>query len=310
MSAVAVRNLYSDLYGSGALPALDKIFKSELAQHESRRSVLFNMRSTDRDITQMTAYHDLPLFNSVPENTEYSYERSKQGANKTLTVVKYGLGFSISRETVDDGKFEWISMLTKKLARSARESQEIQAMNMFNNGFSGGTETSPDGQPIFASAHTLPSGGTYRNILSAAADLSQSSLSTALSDFEQVFVGDSGIINLMRPKFLVVHPDSKRYAMELTGSDLKPDTANNNLNAIKSDGLQVVSSPHLTDNDAWFLMAAPGEHNLDIVVRNAIRTEAGSPDLGFHTDSIFYKASYREVIGCGEPVGLFGTPGA
>jgi hypothetical protein len=96
----------------------------------------------------------------------------------------------------------------------------------------------------------------------------------------------------------------------LTGSDLKPDTANNNLNAIKSDGLVVVSSPHLTDADAWFLMAAPGEHNLDIVVRNAIRTEAGSPDLGFHTDSIFYKASYREVIGCGEPIGLLGTPGA
>lgn len=308
MSAVAIRNQYADLYGSSALPALEKLFRSELAMHPSRRGQLFNMRSTDRDIVQMSALHDLPLFSEVPENTEYSYERSKAGANKTLTVVKYGLGFSISRETVEDGKFEWISMLTKKLAKSARESQEIQAMNMFNNGF--GTETAPDGLSIFNGSHTLPSGGTYRNQLSAASDLSQSSLSTALSDFEQVFVGDSGIIYNVKPKVLLVHPDSKRYAMELVGSDLKPDTADNNLNALKADGLTVVSSPHLTDTDAWFLLAAPGDHNLDIWTRSGIRTEAGSPDVGFHTDSIFYKASYREVIGCGEPVGIFGTAGA
>ncbi len=254
----------------------------------------------------MTAFHDLPLFKSVPENTEYSFERSKQGANKTLTVTKYGLGFSISRETVDDGKFEWISKLTQKLAKSARETQEIQAMNLFNNGFA--SETAPDGLAIFHAAHTLPSGGTYSNLLTAA-DLSQTSLGSMLSQFEQNFVGDSGIITLTRPKFLVVHPDNKRYAMELVGSDGKPDTANNNLNAFKSDGLEVVSSPHLTDNDAWFLMAAPGEHNFDIVVRKPISTEASGPDMGFSTDSIYYKASYREVIGCGEPIGIMGSAG-
>jgi hypothetical protein len=258
----------------------------------------------------MTALHDLPLFTAVPENTEYSYERSKQGSNKTLTVTKYGLGFSISQETVDDGKFDWIAMLTKKLARSAAESQEIQAMNSFNQAFSGGTFTVADGLTLCSSAHILPSGGTYRNILSQAADLSQSSLSTALSDFEQVFVGDSGIIMNIKPKILLVHPDNKRYAMELVGSELKPDTADNNMNAIKSDGLQVVSSPHLTDNDAWFLLADQADHDLEIVVRQGISTKAASPDVGFHTDSIYYKAAYREAIGAGEAYGVFGTPGA
>jgi len=308
MSAIAVRNLYSDLFGSSALPVLEKIFRSELKMHPSRRNQLFNMKTTDRDIYQMTALHDLPMFREVPENSDYSYERSKQGASKTLTMTKYGLGFSISRETVEDGKFEWISMLTKKLARSAAESQEIQAMNIFNNGFS--SETTADGVSIFNSAHTKPSGGTYRNVLSTAADLSQSSLSTALSDFEQVFTGDHGAIYNLKPKFLLVHPDNKRLAMELVGSELKPGTSDNDLNAIKQDGLVVVSSPHLTDSDAWFLLSAPEDHELEIVVRQGIRTEAAGPDVGFHSDSIFYKASYREAIGVGEAYGLFGTAGA
>jgi hypothetical protein len=218
------------------------------------------------------------------------------------------MGFSISEEAVKDGKLEWIKMLTQKLARSARESQEIAAMNVFNNAF--GSENTADGQDLCASAHTLPSGGTFRNKLSTASDLSQSSLSTMLSDFETQFVGDSGIIMNIKPKILLVHPDNKRYAMELVGSELKPDTADNNLNALKADGLTVVSSPHLTDADAWFLLSAPSDHNLEIVVRQGIETKAASPDVGFHTDSIFYKASYREAIGAGEAYGIFGTPGA
>jgi hypothetical protein len=181
-------------------------------------------------------------------------------------------------------------------------------MNVFNNAF--GSENTADGQDLCASAHTLPSGGTFRNKLASDADLSQSSLSTALSDFEQVFVGDTGIIMNIKPRILLVHPDSKRYALELTGSDLKPDTAENNLNSIKGDGLMVISSPHLTDADAWFLLSAPEDHDLEIVVRQGISTKAASPDVGFHSDSIFYKASYREVIGAGEAYGVFGTPGA
>lgn len=307
MSANAVRNQYSHLYGTSALPALEELFRSELEQHPSRRDQLFRKRSTDRDIWQASSLHDLPLFNEVAENTAYSYERSKQGASKTFTVTKYGLGFSISEEAVNDGKFEWISMLTKKLARSARESQEVQAMNVFNNGF--GTETTSDGVSVFNSAHTLPSGSTFRNTLSVASDLSQSSLSTMLSDFEQVFVGDSGIIMNIKPRILLVHPDSKRYAMELVGSDLKPDSADNNMNSLKGDGLTVISSPHLTDADAWFLLAAPEDHTATIVTREGISTKGAGPEVGFHTDSIFYKAKYREAIGVVEAYGLMGTPG-
>lgn len=309
MSApVFLRNQFSDLFGTSMLPVLEELFRSELEQHPSRREELFKIVSTDRDIWQSSELHDMPLFSEVPEGTDYSFQRPRQGANKTLTPVKFGLGFSISEEAVDDGKFDFIADAIRKMAKSARESQEIQAMNILNNGFS--SETVADGLALFHAAHTLPSGLTFRNKLSVAADLSQSSLDTALSDFETQFIGDSGIIYRMAPRVLLVHSSQRRYAMELVGSDLKPDTMNNNLNSLKGEGLRVVSSPHLTDTDAWFLLAEPSMTGLRVISRKPIETKAGGSDSGFVNDSILYKSRYREKIGAIHAYGVFGSPGA
>lgn len=309
MSApVALRSQYSHLFGSSMLPVLEELFRFEMDQHPSRREALFKVVSTDRDIWQSSEIHDMDLFAQVDEGTEYSFKRPKQGASKTLSVVKFGLGFSISEEMVEDGKFDLIADMIRKLAKSAKESQEIQAMSIFNNGFS--SELTADGVSVFNAAHPLPSGGSYRNQLSVMADLSTTSLDTALSDFETQFVGDSGIIYNKRPKALLVHPSQKRYAMELIGSELKADTADNNMNSFKQDGLQVISSPHLTDTDAWFLCDAPAETGLRIISRSPIQTKAAGPDVGFTTDSILYKSRYREKIGVTHGYGVFGSQGA
>lgn len=312
-----IRDNFGDLFGSTMLPVLEEVFRFELMQHPSRREMLFQKKATQRDIWQASAMHDLPLLSQVAEGQEYSFEASKQGASKTLKPVKFGLGISISEEAAEDGKFDEIGDLVRKLAKSARESQEIQAMNIFNNGFS--SEVTSDGLSIFNSAHTQPSGGTFRNVLSSAADLSDTSLETMLIDFETQFVGDSGIIYRLAPRNLVVHPSNKRLAMELIGSELRARTETNsttgvtnvnNMNSLALDGLRVVSSPHLTDSDAWFLTAEPEYTGLRIISRKDIETKAAGADVGFTTDSILYKCRYREKIGATEAYGVFGTAGA
>jgi hypothetical protein len=310
ISPVALRSQYSHLFGSAALPVLDELFMLEMERHPSRREQIYKVVPWDRDIWQSTELHDLDLFNAVAEGSEYSFKRPKQGTSKTLTVAKYGLGFSISEEMVDDGKFDLVGDSVRKLARSGMESQEIQAMSPFNNGFSGGSETTSDGITVFNSAHLLPSGGTFRNVPSSAADLSTTSLDTALTDFATVFVGDSGIIYNLKPKYLFVYESNKRYAKELVGSDLKADTADNNMNSFKEDGLTVLSSPHLTDADAWFLLAEPMDTGLRIISRKPMETKAAGPDVGFTTDSILYKSRYREIIGVSHAYGVYGNTGA
>lgn len=306
MSApVVLRSNYSDFFGSSMLPVLEEVFRSELMRHPSRREMLFKMVKTDRDIYQSTEMHDMPLFQQIPEGSDYSYQRPRQGANKTITPVKWGLGASISEEAIEDGKFELVGDIIRKMAQSGLESQEIEGMNIFNNGFT--SETTADGVALFSTSHTLPSGSTFSNRLASDADLSQSSLDTMLSDFETNFVGDTGIIYRMVPRILLVHSDSRRYAKELIGSDLKPDSADNNLNSIKDEGLTVVSSPHLSDTDAWFLLASKEATGLRIVSRKGIETKSESV---FDNDSIKYKSRYREKVAAVHPYGVFGTTGA
>jgi len=315
-SPLQVRANLSDLYGSTMLPVLEEFFQAEIALHPSRRDELFKIVSTDRDIWQSTELHDMDLFSEIAEGTAYKFARPKQGADKTLVVSKFGLGFSISEEAVEDGKFDNIADAVRKLARSGRESQEINAMNIINNGFS--TETTADGRPLFDTAHTLPSGLSFRNELSTAADLSATSLETMLSDFETEFIGDGGQIYDVTPRVLLVHPDNKRLAKELIGSELKATTANdstgitnvNNMNSFREEGLRVVSSPHLTDTDSWYMLAMPEETGLRIVQRKPLETKAATGDQGFANDAIFYKARYREVIGATHPYGVYGSPGA
>src|SRR5688572_6845695 len=301
MSApVAIRSQYGHLYGSSMLPVLEELFRSEYEQYPSRREALFQVKKTDRDIWQYSELHDLDLFEQMSEGQEYTYKRPLQGASKTLTVLKYGLGVSISEEAIDDGKVDLVADMIRKMGRSAKESKEISAMNIFNNGFAG--SLTADGQYLFDTDHTNPSGGTYRNKLSSNADLSVTSLETMLYDFETQFVGDSGIIEMIRPKYLLVNPSNKRYAMELVNSMGKADTADNNLNSFKDEGLTVMSSPHLTDVDAWFLVSAPVDNGLRIIQRSDVETKS---EVAFDTDSIRYKSRYREVIGAVHPKGVF-----
>lgn len=306
MSApVILRSNYGDLFTSSALPALEEMFKHNLALHPTIREKFFNVKSTQRDIWQASEMSDLQNFDEIPEGTDYTMVKQRQGSNKTLVPKKYGLGFSISEEAMEDGKFDFIADAVRKLAESAVDSREQSALDVINNGY--GSATAWDGLALFHSAHTLSSGLTFRNALSVTSDLSQSSLDTAITDFETQFIRDSGKFALIKPRILLVHSSLRRYANELIGSDLKADTADNNMNSLKGEGLIVVSSARLSDSDSWQLLSAPMDNGLQVIERKGIETKAAGPDVGFMNDSILYKSRYREIVGVTHPYGVFGS---
>lgn len=300
-----IRGNYGDLFSASALPALEEMFRHNLALHPSIREQFFNVKSTQRDIWQASEMTDMQNFIEVPEGTDYTMVKTRQGSHTTLVPKKYGLGFSISEETVEDGKFDFIADCVRKLAESAVDSREQSALDIINNGY--GSATAWDGLSLFNSAHTLPSGLTFRNQLAVASDLSQSALDTMISDFETQQIRDSGKYALIKPRILLVHSSMRRYAHELIGSDLKADTADNNMNSLKGEGLIVLSTPRLADSDSWQLLSAPVDNGLHIIKRKDIETKAAGPDVGFMNDSILYKSRYREIVGVTHPYGVFGS---
>jgi hypothetical protein len=304
-----LRTSYGDFYSSSALPVLEELFRSSLEQHPMIRDKVFSTKSTDKDIWQSSELHEMATFSSVSEGTDYTFDRPKQGYDKTLTVLKYGLGFSISEEAVDDGKFDMIASAVKFMARSAKETQETNAMNIFNNGFS--SETAADGLAVFHAAHTTPTGTvTFRNKPSSAADLSLTSLETGLTDFMNIFKGDRGLYHHYKPKYLIVAPGEAINAQKLVGADKVPGSNYNDPNIAGQQGLQVLVSPLLTDADAWFLTAEPEMTGLRLIVRKPIETKASGPDVGFLNDAIYYKARFREILGVTHAYGIYGNAGA
>lgn len=306
MGPVAIRSQYGHLFGPQALPVLEEIFFSEMQMEAPIRERLLQTKGSDRDIYQATEIHDIDLFRQMQEGEEYTYKRSLEGSAKTFTHLKWGLGVSISEEMIEDGKFDLASDMVRKLAKSARVTQEINGLQLYNNGFS--STLTADGVSVFNSAHPLPSGTSYRNVLTTPADLSPTMLDQMLADFHTQFVGDTGIVyDGIRPEILLVHPTKLRYALELTKSDLRADTADNNMNSLKMANLTVLTSPYLTDEDATFMLAAPSQHGGRIINRKALGT---ANKASFDTDTIKYKASYRESLGFTVGYGVFGTPGA
>jgi len=308
-TAVSNRSQFGALFGLEQLAALESIVMYDTMEPMSLRGTLFRNVSMDSDIWRSQDILDMPLAIEIPEGNEYTYSRPAQGLGKTFQPRKYGGGFAVTKEMIDDAKFDVMGSWARKLAQAINASREISALNVFNTAFT--TGLSQDGLSLINAAH--PVGGlTFSNVIAGNPDLSESSLQAALAQFSTAFIRSNGSYMRMQPRFLVVSEYNRRYATELVGSELKPDSANNNLNSIRVvDNLQVVSSPYLTDPDAWFIMASPEQTGIIIAERQGIQTASSGVNEGpgFHTDSAFVKASYREDIGVSNPYGILGSSG-
>lgn len=293
---------FRNYFGVSALPALDEIFFDHYEQAEDPRSKLFNMESTDREIVQKASVTSLGLLNQVAEAQQAPKDNFNQSYYKTYTVYKYAKAIGISDEMIQDDRFDMISKMVKSLARSSRETQLVNSMNIFNNAFT--SEQSWDGVAIISSSHPTEVGN--QSNLVAAADLSYSSLATAEQLFRQ-FQDNRGKKLLLKPRVLLVSESDRQNALEIVQSPYKAGTANNNINALGADGgLTVMSSPYLTDSDAWFLLSDPMDHGLRIIDRQSLTTKM---DEDVIAGVLYYKAQYRQALGCDEWRGICGSVG-
>jgi hypothetical protein len=309
LNAASNRGQFPNLFGLEQLAMLELLTLDHGEFPESRRDILFRHAKAEGDIWRSQDILDLPLVPVIPEGTQYTASKPVQGFAKTFVPYKKGGMVSITKEMIEDAKFDAMSAWAKKLGESISETREIDALNIFNNAFT--STIAQDGLSLINSAHVVGE-LTFSNSISGNPDLSEVSLQAAMAQFETAFIRSNGTYINLKPKYLVVAPQNKRYAKELAESELMPDTADNNMNSIKADGLVVVSSPYLTDPDAWFVQAMPEQTGIFIFERQGIATASSGYDEGpgFSTDSALIKASYREDIGVTNAYGILGASGS
>lgn len=217
----------------------------------------------------------------------------------------YALGFEISEEMREDDQYGLMGELAGDLGKSSRFTAELFGHDVINNGFTATKYVGRDGLSLFNLAHTVAgTGGTVGNRPTADVDLSQAALEAAWGAFQSQ-VDDRGMFIEMQPAVLLIHPDQVLFARRLLESSGYPGGNFNDINPLMG-AFRIVSSPYLTDRDAWYILAAPNEHDIRFYWRRKPDTRTwDDPD----SEGTIHKISQRHSTGFGDWRGTYGSPG-
>jgi hypothetical protein len=290
------------------LPGLNALFGLEYARYGEQHKEIFETETSERSFeeeTKLSGFSAAPVKN---EGSAIAYDNAQEVFTARYNHETIALGFSLTEEAIEDNLYDSLSSrYTKALARAMAYTKQTKAAAVLNNGFDTDYKGG-DGVPLFSASHPLVSGGTNSNIPSVAADLNETSLEAAVIQIA-AWTDERGLLIAAKPRKLVIPPSLQFVATRLLETELRTATADNDINAIKSNGSipeGYTVNNFLTDNDAWFL-TTDVPNGLKHFIRTPMST---SMDGDFDTGNVRYKARERYSFGWSDPLGMYGSEGA
>ena len=293
-------------FGILLLPIIRKVYGDEYAQYPEEYSRIYEMDTSKRAYEEDHNISTLGLVPRKKQGQAVSYDAFYDGWTTRYTHDTFGLGFIVTRELYDDAQYRNIKAMPKALARSVRQTIEIDAANVLNNAFDVAHPIG-DGLQIGSNVHKLISGGTFSNVPSVPADLDVTSFEQATIDIALNWLDERGLKMMAMAKKLIVHQNNNFQAQMLLKSSGLPDTANNNINPAQNllpGGYEILH--WLSDPNAWFIQTDV-PNGLTCLWRD--RPEF-TQDNDFDTENAKYKTRYRKSMGLTDPRGIYSVAGS
>jgi hypothetical protein len=120
---------------------------------------------------------------------------------------------------------------------------------------------------------------------------------------------ERGLLIAAKPRKMVIPPSLMFVAKRLLDTELRVQTADNDINALKQMGAipeGYTVNHFLTDSNGWYLITdVPNgmKHFERIALQNSM-------DGDFDTGNVRYKARERYSFGWSDPLGMWGSAGA
>lgn len=270
-------------------------------------SQVFKSGESDKSYEILVEGTSFGLAPVKPEGSGVSYDSHTQQSTTTLTNVTYGLGAIVTREEIEDNKYEKMGKArAKMLGFSARQTKEVVGANIFNRAFNS-SYLGGDGVELCSTVHPTVN-GTQSNELDPAADLSEAALETMFTQIRNAR-NSRGLRIGLEPKKLVVGPSEEFNAERLVNSTLRPGTPNNDINALKRIGKLpegVFVWTYLDQGDDWFITT----NCPDGVMMLQRREFDYGKDNDFDTENAKMKFTERYVFGWGDWRSVYGSVGA
>ena len=289
------------------VPGLNALFGLEYAKYENEHEDIYESESSDRSFEEEVK---LSGFGAAPvkqEGSSLAYDTAQESFTARYNHETIATGFSITEEAMEDNLYDSLSArYTKALARAMAYTKQTKAAALLNTGFD--TYQSGDGVTLFNASHPTVAGGVNANRPGAGADLNETSLEAAVISIAG-YVDERGLLIAARPKKLIVPPDLMFVATRILDSTLRPNTADNDVNAVNysstiPEGFGV--NHYLTDSNAWFL-TTDIPNGMKHFTRVPLDTDM---DGDFDTGNMRYRARERYSFGVSDPLGIYGSPGS
>lgn len=290
-------------------PKLSNIWHEAFPARPVEWTAFLNVRTTRKAKITDAKTGDFGPMRLKAEGENITYDDPLGTQTVEYVPVRFGLGYKITQETLDHELYGQVDKWERALIKSALDLQEVKGALVLNNGFGttdddGFEATGFDGLQLFSTVHTrLDGGATFRNRPSTDIDLSVTGVQNALIDIENQ-VDDRGRPQLLRPRLILISPEDRFTAKEILESEYKPGTAQNEINALKDEGLSYMVSHYKTDPDAWFVLS--DQHDLNWIWDQKPR---GGMEEDFDAEIIKRKVVEGFALGHGEARGVWGTSG-
>jgi hypothetical protein len=225
--------------------------------------------------------------------------------SQTYANEAIAAGIEISKHLVDDDQNQMYMKTIRDFAMTGRISRDKDAMSLYRDSF---TSTGGDGQFYFDTDHPI-TGGTMSNKLTVA--LSEANLNTAVVNLGEQ-EGRDGLIRGYTPHCLLVPYALFKTACEITDSELRSGTANNDMNVFSTKyGIYIKTSPYLGTaaggNDAyWWLLSR--NHGMIRFDREEINTNLIDWRIR-ENRTYYYNGEFRQTVGQSDPFGAIGSTG-
>tara|TARA_R100000234_G_scaffold75044_1_gene46407 strand:- start:124 stop:1065 length:942 start_codon:yes stop_codon:yes gene_type:complete len=299
------------------LPGLNALFGEEYAKYENEHEDIYVTENSERSFEEELK---LSGFGAAPvkdEGAAINYDTAQESFVARYTHETIAMGFSVTEEAMEDNLYVSLSgRYTKALSRAMAYTKQVKAVYPLNNGFTNSYQ-SGDGVNLFTASsdgvtggdgHPLVSGGKNSNRPTTAADLNETSLEDAVIQISK-WTDERGLKIAARPKKLIVPTDLQFVATRLLKSDYRVGTADNDVNAIKTNGVipeGYAVNHYLTDTNAFFIITDVPD-GMKHFVRAPMTTNM---DGDFDTGNVRYKARERYSFGVSDPLGIWGSPGS
>ena len=285
---------------------LNTVFGMEYDRYPEQWRSLYSteqsMKAFEEDV-QMIGFGAAP---TKAEGAMISYDSGREGFVSRYVHETVALAFAITEEAEEDGLYGSLgAKYARALARSMQHTKEIKGANIFNNATT--TSVGGDGQALMNGSHPLGGGGTASNILATPADLSETSLETLLVQISQA-VDDRSIPIALSGRKLAVPPGLIFIAEIIIKSNLRPGTADNDINAMRNMGMipeGVVVNQRFTNPDQYFILTDCPD-GMKHFVRSPIKKAV---EGDFESGNLRYKCRERYSFGFTDWRGVYGSEG-